>query len=277
MESMRPTLSLLLLAALASPAAAQDPPSLRDLFTTTTVSLEAPARMDDPAALDAYLAALAERIAARDPEPAIRGTERVISFLDQRDPRWAEAVWLRAAANELRGDDAAVEELCRAYLNAAPEGPRAAWAHERLAMTAARRFDWATSANAWREALRLGPKPPDGDLLTRAVEALGRANRPRDLREAAALGSNAALTQTQADIIEYWYLDSLLAEDDPDVAIPAERPGMPAATALRRALLLELRQQHEEAAGAYLALRERTAELTPEENELLRARGPRTR
>lgn len=277
MEPMRPPLPLLLLAALASPAAAQDSPSLRDLFTTSTVSLEAPARMDDPAALDAYLAALAERIANRDPEPAIRGTERVISFLDQRDPRWAEAVWLRAAANELRGDDAAVEELCRAYINAAPEGPRAAWAHERLGMTAARRFDWTTSANAWREAIRLGAKPPDGDLLARAVESLGRANRPRELREAVALGKGAALTPTQSDIIDFWFMDSLLAEDDPTVEIPADRPGMPASTALRRALLLELRQQHEDAASAYFALRSRTAELTAEENEILRARGPRTR
>lgn len=253
---------------LAAPQEAQGQVRLDDIFTSSTLSGEKPPSDESAARLDSSLRNLKSALSASDTTLVKTETERLLAVLDKADPRYAEALHLRAEAFARDPDPAQVRALAAEYLKIAPKGERARWFHAQMARQHAGQQLWDLAADAWKFAIESpGAQLTPAETLE-AVECMGRAGRPLDLRATLTGSSWQAWPPPERDRAEVWLLDSLLVEDDADGFPVAVQPRTPSGL-LRYALLMRLRRDHARLSQATRTLGPMAGQLDPAEAEAL--------
>lgn len=263
----------LVAALLALAGASQAQVRLDDIFTSATLAGEKPPAVDAAARLDASLRTLAGALAAGDASRVKSETERLLAVLDKADPRYLEALHLRAEAFSRDPDPAQVRALAAEYLRLAPKGERARWFHIQLARHHAGQGLWELAADAWGFAAAApGPSLSAGEALE-ATEAMGRAGRAEALRGVLISANWQSWPLDDRQRAEVWLLDSLLVQDDPGgFPVPVQPTTAPAL--VRYALLMKLRREDGRLARALSALRPLEGSLAPAELEAALALAP---
>ena len=241
---------------------------LDDIFTSSTLSGEKPPSDEASARLDSTIRNLKTSLSSSETTEVKLETERLLALLDKADPRYLEALHLRAEAFSRDPDPAQVRALAAEYLKLAPKGEHARWFHVQLARQHSTQQLWELSADAWKFALESpgGPLPPIEAL--EAVESMGKAARPEDLRGVLVGSGWQNWPMAERERAEIWLLDSLLVQDDPGGIPLSIQPRTPSGL-LRYALLMKLRRDDSRLSRTTLALRPLVGQLSPAEREAL--------
>jgi len=273
------TIRLVIAAALslaASSAAAQL--RLQDVFSgdlPTSAPVVTLADLDrDPAMATELIQEVEQHLEVRDNEAALQKTELLLAWLRRGAPEYERVLWLRGRAFAALEDDARLAELCRQYLAQYPEGSYRLWFLMQVARQLQRQGKLDDAAAVWALVARQEVVPAPEEALEGAavLNRAGNAEAARSLlREAFASNRDSLSPQTLLER-DLMLVDSLLIRDDDSVVIPPPAPGQNAQEAgynLRRAMLLELRGEADQARAAYQALRAQRHLLKDEERDVL--------
>lgn len=263
---------------LTSAAAAQ---SLRldDVFSTATETLQhssSPASLSefdaDPGKARVLLASIEPLLAKGEYQTCLEHTELLAAWLPRDSEDYANCLWYRARAYEGLKEREKAFTVAQLYLRSFPKGVHRGWFMVLAGDESMRRGNHPDAARIWQTILK-------EEIVVSPADALGGAralNRAGDARATRQLLARAGIAEQWAEAQhlqrDFLIIESLLIEDDSTVAIPPQRVVATrdeAGYALRRALLLELREMHREAKEEFAFLSQKIDLLSPVDRNML--------